>query len=59
MVTKESVLAVGQDAASNPAIKKDPHTAQLQSIANLTTVMQLIAMVLIEIRDGKKDTQSK
>jgi hypothetical protein len=59
MVTAETVLAVGQAPGTNPSIKSDPHTQQLQAISNLTTVMQLIALVLIEIRDGRKGPDAK
>jgi hypothetical protein len=54
MVTAEAVLAVGQTPGTDPSIKRDPQTSQLQAIINLTQVMQLIALVLIDIRDGKR-----
>jgi hypothetical protein len=54
MVTAEQVVAIGIGRGTDPGQKTDPKTAQLQAIINLTDVLKLIAIVLIDIRDGKK-----
>jgi hypothetical protein len=38
----------------NPSGKSNPSMGQLQAITNLTDVLKLIAIVLIDIRDGKE-----
>ncbi len=53
MVTEKDVLAVGTGAA-DPSAKLNPDLARAQAIVNLTNVMQQIALILIDIRDGKK-----
>ncbi len=57
MVTAEQVRSIGTTPGTDPGSKRDPQTSQTQAIVNLTNVMQLIALILIEIRDGKKDVQ--
>lgn len=54
MVTVNEVLAIGTTQATDPGQKSNPDVARLQAIGNLTDVMKLIAIVLIDIRDGKK-----
>jgi len=54
MVTAENVTAIGMTMGTDPGQKTDPKTGQIQAIINLTNVMQLIALILIDIRDGKK-----
>ena len=56
MVTADYVAAIGNAPGTNPGQKTDPNTAQLQAIINLTDVLKLVAIVLIDIRDGKKAT---
>jgi hypothetical protein len=56
MVTAEHVATIGVGRGTDPGQKTDPQTAQLQAIINLTDVLKTIAMVLIDIRDGKKAT---
>jgi hypothetical protein len=59
MITEKQVLAIGFSAGTDPSIKKDPPTQQLQATVNLTNVLQCIALILIDIRDGKKDPENK
>jgi hypothetical protein len=59
MITAESVAAIGTALGTDPSVKKDPQTQQLQATINLTSVLQCIALVLIDIRDGKKDPSNK
>jgi hypothetical protein len=54
MITAERVLAIGTDMATDPGRKNNPELSRLQAIINLTSVMQMIAVVLIDIRDGNK-----
>jgi hypothetical protein len=56
MVTAETVAAIGTMLGTDPGMKNNQETARLQAIINLTDVLKLIAMVLIDIRDGKKDS---
>jgi hypothetical protein len=54
MVTAEDLAAIGTGRGTDPGQKTNPETARLQAIINLTDVMKLIGIVLIDIRDGKK-----
>ena len=53
MVTAEHVEALGRQQGSDPTTKA-PEAARTQALINITNVLQLIALVLIDIRDGKK-----
>jgi len=53
MVTAEHVATIGVGRVQIQT-KDRPTDAQLQAIINLTDVLTTIAMVLIDIRDGKK-----
>lgn len=54
MVTAENVKAIGTSQATDPTQKNNPELALRQTIVNLTDVMKAIALILIDIRDGKK-----
>lgn len=54
VITAEKVAMIGTTAADDPGRKVNPEQAKLQAIINLTGVLQAIAIILIDIRDGKK-----
>jgi hypothetical protein len=54
MVNAENVLAIGTSPTTDPSTKSNPDLALRQTVINLTDVMKAIALVLIDIRDGKK-----
>ena len=53
MVTAQQIAEVGTSASTNPG-NKNSEAAKLQAVINLTDVLKLIGIVLIDIRDGKK-----
>jgi hypothetical protein len=53
MVTEKEVTAIGTGLA-DPSAKLNPDLSRAQAVVNLTNVMQLIALILIDIRDGNK-----
>jgi hypothetical protein len=53
MITREQIASIGTGPGTNPG-DKTGESASAQAIVNLTDVMKLIAMILLEIRDGKK-----
>ena len=54
MITADHVAAIGSLMGTDPGSKKDPQTAQLQALVNLTEAIKAVALVLIDIRDGRK-----
>ena len=54
MITSEQIAKIGS-GYGDPSTKKEPQNAQLQALVNLTDAVKAIALVLVDIRDGKKD----
>lgn len=54
MITADTVTAIGTQMGTDPGLKNNQETARLQAIINLTDVLKLIAIILIDIRDGKR-----
>lgn len=54
MVTAQDVAAIGTGIGTDPGQKTNSDVARLQAIVNLTDVLKLVAIILIDIRDGKK-----
>ena len=54
MITAEHIAVIGVGMGTDPGMKTSPDVAKLQAIVNLTEVMKSIALILIDIRDGKK-----
>jgi hypothetical protein len=52
-IRPEQVLAVGTGMA-DPGAKTNPDVAKTQAIINVGEVLKIIAIILIEIRDGKR-----
>ena len=53
-ITAEQVTAIGTAPGTDTGQKNNPEVAQLQALVNLTDVMKTIAIILIDIRDGRK-----
>jgi hypothetical protein len=53
-IRPEQVLAIGTTPGSDPGSKVNPDVAKTQAIINVSEVLKVIALILIEIRDGKR-----
>ena len=53
LIRAEQVLAIGTQAA-DPGAKLNPDVAKTKAIINVAEVLKVIALILIEIRDGKR-----
>ena len=53
LVSREQVFAIGTGAA-DPGAKVNPDLAKTQAIVNVTEVLKVIALLLIDIRDERE-----
>lgn len=56
IVTAAHVEKIGTLPGTDPNVKNNPDLQHLQAFVNLTDVLKLMTMVLIDIRDGRKAT---
>jgi hypothetical protein len=54
VTTAQDITRIGT-GYTDPSSKPDAHVQQLQAMVNVTDALKAIALVLADIRDGKKD----